>query len=224
MPIELPVLTPQSLQVLKVPPAPADPPVSRDIAKACLLFQDASNRATHHHDGVLISDDDICNAATYATQLLATRVGQRDLQADIVAAIENAMPAMLQPIQDSLALLEANSQQTQGDIQRIKADLTAVKRDIRHNRRISALTWNNNARPTNTASFEIVPFANLDDPTAAPHNLPPLQSPAHIRELRRHLLRAYVRGYHPGLEAPHSDEECIRLVFRGIGAYSHVRE
>ncbi|KAL0945152.1 hypothetical protein HGRIS_004304 [Hohenbuehelia grisea] len=195
MPIELPVLTPRSLQVLKVPPAPADPPASRDIAKACLLFQDASNRATHHHDGVLISDEDICNAATYATQLLATRVGQRDLQADIVAAIENAMPAMLQPIRDSLALLEANSQQTQGDIQRIKADLTAVKRDIRHNRRISAL-----------------------------HNLPPLQSPVHIRELRHHLLRAYVRGYHPGLEAPHSDEECIRLVFCGIGAYSHVRE
>ncbi|KAI0073901.1 hypothetical protein K474DRAFT_1710318 [Panus rudis PR-1116 ss-1] len=231
MPIELPVLTPQSLQVLKVPPAPADPPVSGDIAKACLLFHDASSRATHHDDGVLISDEDICNAATYATQLLATRVGQRDLQADLVAALGNIMPAMLQPIRDDLALLrdemkqtKGEIQQTKGEIQRIKVDLKDVKREIRYTRRISALTRNSNARPTDTAIFEIVPFASLDDPTAAPHNLPPLQSPEEIRGLRRHPLRAYVRGYYPNLEVPHSDEECIRLVFCGIGAYSHVRE
>ncbi|KAI0072568.1 hypothetical protein K474DRAFT_363472 [Panus rudis PR-1116 ss-1] len=134
------------------------------------------------------------------------------------------MPAMLQPIRDDLALLRGEIQQTKGEIQRIKVDLKDVKREIRYTRRISALTRNSNTRPTDTAIFEIVLFANLDDPTAAPHNLPPLQSPEEIRGLRRHPLRAYVHGYYPNLEVPHSDEECIKLVFHRIGAYSHVHE
>lgn len=56
------------------------------------------------------------------------------------------------------------------------------------------------------------------------HNLPPLHSPQAIDELGPHHLRAYVRGYHPNLQAPGDRNECIKLVLTGIGAYGHVRE
>ncbi|KAF7424962.1 hypothetical protein PC9H_010273 [Pleurotus ostreatus] len=207
MPVALPELTQDRLQVLKVPD---DPPNPANVAKAYILLNQASSRAIHYLDGRLISDDDICKVATYATQLITTRTGRPDIRDEVVAALRDTMPTLLQPVRN--------------DITRVKTELAGARRDIRRNGRLIGLTWNGNSRPTDTATFEIVPFPNFEDPTTAPHNLPPLHSPQAIDELGPHHLRAYVRGYHPNLQAPGDRNECIKLVLTGIGAYGHVRE
>ncbi|KAJ8694391.1 hypothetical protein PTI98_009315 [Pleurotus ostreatus] len=225
MPVALPELTQDRLQVLKVPD---DPPNPANVAKAYILLNQASSRAIHYLDGRLISDVDICKVATYATQLITTRIGRPDIRDEVVAALRDTMPTLLQPVRN--------------DITRVKTELAGARRDIRRNGRLIGLTWNGNSRPTDTATFEIVPFPNFEDPTTAPvcptlrlilHGFliarypaqsPPLHSPQAIDELGPHHLRAYVRGYHPNLQAPGDRNECIKLVLTGIGAYGHVRE
>jgi hypothetical protein len=48
--------------------------------------------------------------------------------------------------------------------------------------------------------FEVVPFANGNDPTQPPHNLPPLLSVNAIENLNGHDLVEYLNGY--GVVAP----------------------
>ncbi|KAG9218140.1 hypothetical protein CCMSSC00406_0008079 [Pleurotus cornucopiae] len=135
---------------------------------------------------------------------------QPNLQEVIVANLRDALPAMLKPIHD--------------DIQQLRGDVKQIQEELRHTRRLTARAWNNNTWASDSATFEIVPFPNLDDPTNNPHNLPPLNSIIVIRELEYHYMRAYVQGYYPDLlEVPAYRDECVKLILTAIGAYQHVR-
>lgn len=66
--------------------------------------------------------------------------------------------------------------------------------------------------------FLIISFAHQ-------HNLPTLHSLDAINGLEDEPLRAYVRGYYPGIEAANIERaQCIALVLTAIGAFKHTRE
>ncbi|KAG9218188.1 hypothetical protein CCMSSC00406_0010218 [Pleurotus cornucopiae] len=191
-----------------LPPPPSDPPVNKDVAKACVLAHEAAKLYEHHAAGPFIANDDVCNSAVYAAKTLATRIAHLDL---------------VTALQEALAPVEAR---LRADFQALRADMQGVREDLgkeaRRSRRLAAIAWNSDS---SSGAFESVPFANFDDPVTAPHNLPTLHSLDAINGLEDEPLRAYVRGYYPGIEAANIERaQCIALVLTAIGAFKHTRE
>ncbi|KAF8871367.1 hypothetical protein BD779DRAFT_1576997 [Infundibulicybe gibba] len=111
-------------------------------------------------------------------------------------------------------------------LQPIKDDLNTIKRDVRDLRtglgkvrRISAITYNEACGTGDNIGLEVVPFANGEDPTEPPHNLPPLTSYQAVHDLDAAQRDAYYRGY----ELPRhtrDPEERIELIIVAIGGIS----
>ncbi|KAM6497341.1 hypothetical protein JOM56_007814 [Amanita muscaria] len=163
------------------------------------------------------TDEDFANVIIYKTKLVAASAGGAGVAPVWFGpAIANA----LQPITNDIRNMKGDIQTMKGDIQTVKGDIQTIKADIRNmkedirtmkgdvetlkedstkTRRLATRSFNATLGTSLDAVYEIVPFQNGQDPTAPPHNLPPLTSVEAILGLSDRQLDSYLRSYHPDL-------------------------
>ncbi|KAF9449558.1 hypothetical protein P691DRAFT_812221 [Macrolepiota fuliginosa MF-IS2] len=76
--------------------------------------------------------------------------------------------------------------------------MEALEKTLQRVARLTAILYNESCTNGDCAGFEVVLFPNGEDPTLAPHDLPPLTSKEAIRNLTEMQKRAYYQGYYPG--------------------------
>ncbi|KAM6497600.1 hypothetical protein JOM56_005548 [Amanita muscaria] len=153
-----------------MPAAPNFPPTVDNIIAAMRYREDVHMSFAHQPDEACTLDD-LSNSGIYEHSILA--------QAAAVAGPQAAAPPWFQGAVQQLR------NDIQNDIQQLRNDVQQLRNDV----------MNQGRGDGNIVRFEIIPFANGNDPTLQPHNLPPLYSVDTIQQLDGATLSAYLTGY-----------------------------
>ncbi|KAF8889200.1 hypothetical protein CPB84DRAFT_1455075 [Gymnopilus junonius] len=203
--IALPLLSNESAKTVKLPAPPSQPPTVTDITNSLHYSQDLLVA----HGRKKVKDEEVFQAELYKNKLISSHEGGEP--AWFTAAMNRILDEQLAPIK--------------ADIRTLKDDVHGLKGELSSVRRIAAITYNMSAGTGDEAGFEIVPFPNGQDPTKAPHNLPPLKCAKDVKELSTNGDRRdqYYRGYYPPTAPARLPpiSERIDKIFVAIGAKNY---
>ncbi|KIL69053.1 hypothetical protein M378DRAFT_157288 [Amanita muscaria Koide BX008] len=159
--------------------------------------------ANHTKERKNNTDEDFANVIIYKTKLVAASAGGAGVAPVWFGpAIANALQPITNDIRSmkgDIQTIKADIRNMKEDIRTMKGDVEALKEDSTKTRRLATRSFNATLGTSLDAVYEIVPFQNGQDPTAPPHNLPPLTSVEAILGLSDRQLDSYLWSYHPDL-------------------------
>jgi len=159
------------------------------------------------------TDEELVKVYKYQMALMSSDEGAEP------AWFAHAMTRALAPIREDVAKLNEKAVKLETDVNTLTDKVTVLDNRLKsvqssnaQIRRMAAITWNRSRGSGREARLEVVPFESGDDPTTAPHNLPPLSTVKAVQNLAAAPRDLYFEGYYPESPLPPAADRIPRIL------------
>ncbi|KAF5353393.1 hypothetical protein D9756_008064 [Leucocoprinus leucothites] len=164
----------------------------------------------------------VMNAINQNMRGFEERIGERIIESERrtgerIGRLEGRVGGIEERIGERISRVERRITVIEGKVNEIQGDIRSLKDSMFQTERTAAALYNKAQGDGPEVRLKVVRFPDGGDPTAPPHNLPPLISLETIRGLNDRDKQSYVANYYPDAPRPPVLER-DKLIAQAIGA------